>query len=204
VSTNDTRTRFRPVGDGWLGPADTLSDPGGERRLLRDARRGDHGAFIVLMRRHESKVRALAFRVLRDPDLVADAVQETALRAFRSLHTFRDDAALSTWLYRVTYNVCLDQLARGERQTRVAEQFRWDPEDYARDPAWRVAAGDELSRALDELSPEHRAVVYLCIQQDLDHATVAETLGIPYGTVGSRLNHARAILRRALTREEDR
>jgi RNA polymerase sigma-70 factor (ECF subfamily) len=204
VSTDNTRTRFRPVGDGWLGPADTLSDPGGERRLLRDARHGNHGAFIALMRRHEPRLRALAYRVLRDPDLVADAVQETALRAFRSLHTFRDDAALSTWLYRVTYNVCLDALARGERQVLLAEQFRWDAEGYAPDPARRVAAGDELSRALDELSPEHRAVVYLCIQQDLDHTTVAEVLGIPYGTVGSRLNHARTVLRRALSREEDR
>jgi RNA polymerase sigma-70 factor (ECF subfamily) len=156
------------------------------------------------MRRHESKLRALAFRVLRDPDLVADAVQETALRAFRSLHTFRDDAAISTWLYRVTYNVCLDALARAQRQTQLADRFRWDAEDYAPDPARRVAVGDELSRALDELSPEHRAVVYLCIQQDLDHATVAEALGIPYGTVGSRLNHARAVLRQALTREEGR
>jgi RNA polymerase sigma-70 factor, ECF subfamily len=204
VSADETRTRFRPVGDGWLGPADTMSDPGGERRLLRDARRGDHGAFVFLMRRHEARLRALAFRVLRDPDLVADAVQETALRAFRSLDTFRDDAAVSSWLYRVTYNVCLDLLARSRRQTEVAQRFRWEPEGYAPDPARRVSAGDELSRALDGLSPEHRAVVYLCIQQDLDHTTVAEVLGIPYGTVGSRLNHARAVLQRALSREDDR
>jgi RNA polymerase sigma-70 factor, ECF subfamily len=210
VNADDTRRGVRPadarrpVDERRPDIADTLSDPGRERRLLRDARRGDHAAFVALIRRHEPRLRALAFRVLRDPDQVADALQETALRAFRSLHTFRDQAALSTWLFRVTYNVCLDTLARGERQAEIAEQFRWDADGYAPDPSARVAAGDQLSRALDELSPEHRAVVYLCMQQDLDLATAADALGIPYGTVGSRLNHARTVLRRALSGEEGR
>ena len=195
------------VREGGVAPRLAAADPGLERRLLRNARAGDHRAFVALLRAHEPRLRGLAFRVLRDPDTVADALQETALRAWRSLRTFRDEAALGTWLFRVTYNVCLDQLAARERQLhlveRAAAQTRVaEPDLAAPDPAEAVAAGDRLSRALDGLSPEHRAVVYLCIQQDLDLATAAEVLGIPYGTVGSRLNHARRVLRRALEGDE--
>ena len=193
--------------EGVVAPRHAAAGSGLERRLLRNARAGDHRAFVALLRAHEPRLRALAFRVLRDPDTVADALQEAALRAYRSLHTFRDDSAVGTWLFRLTYNVCLDQLVARERQIHLVEravaQTRAGEHDLAApDPAEAVAAGDRLARALDGLSPEHRAVVYLCIQQDLDLATAAEVLDIPYGTVGSRLNHARQVLRRALEGDE--
>ena len=190
------------------GLADTqpleLSELLDERRLLRAARAGDHGAFVALLRSYEPRLRALAYRVLRDPDTVADALQESYLRAYRSLAGFRDEARLGTWLYRVTYNACLDQLAGRRRQLHLVERVGDEVERHESDPADLVATGDSLSRALDTLSPEHRAVVYLCIQQDLDLGTAASVLGIPYGTVGSRLNHARTVLRKALAGEEQR
>lgn len=177
-------------------------DHGGESRLLRDARDGDAIAFVALLRRHEPRLRALAFRVLRDRDQVADAMQETALRAFRSLRTFRDEASLGTWLYRVTYTSCLDLIGRRDRQLELVGRSRSDAVLTAPDPADLVAADDQLSRALDTLSPEHRAAVFLCLQQELDLGTAATILGIPYGTVGSRLSHARQVLRQALSQEE--
>ena len=175
-----------------------------ERRLLLAAQGGDHAAFVALVRTYEPRLRALAYRVLRDPDTVADALQETFLRAYRSLSGFRDEARLGTWLYRVTYNACLDQLAGRRRQLHLVERAADEIERHEPDPAEAVATGDRLSRALDELSPEHRAVVYLCLQKDLDLGTAASVLGIPYGTVGSRLNHARTVLRQALAGEEGR
>ena len=181
-----------------------LSELLDERRLLQSARGGDQAAFVALLRLYEPRLRALAYRVLRDPDTVADALQDTFLRAFRSLSGFRDEARFGTWLYRVTYNACLDQLAGRKRQLHLVERVGDEVERQEPDPAEAVAAGDRLSRALDQLSPEHRAVVYLCIQQDLDLSTAASVLGIPYGTVGSRLNHARTVLRTALAGEEER
>ncbi len=181
-----------------------LSELLDEHRLLLAARRGDHAAFVALVRTYEPRLRALAYRVLRDPETVADALQETFLRAYRSLSGFRDEARLGTWLYRVTYNACLDQLAGRRRQLHLVERAADEVERHEPDPAEAVATGDRLSRALDELSPEHRAVVYLCLQKDLDLGTAASVLGIPYGTVGSRLNHARTVLRQALAGEEGR
>ena len=128
------------------------------------------------------------------------------MRAFRSLHTFRDESSLGTWLFRVTYNACLDHIASRQRQLHVVERSREVAERREPEPdvATVVAAGDRLSRALDTLSPMHRAAVYLCLQLDLDVATAATVLDIPYGTVGSRLNHARQILRSALSGDEER
>jgi RNA polymerase sigma-70 factor, ECF subfamily len=173
-----------------------------DSRLLEDARAGDPVAFVGLLRRHEPRLRALAYRVLRDPDLVADAMQETALRAFRSIKSFRGEAALGTWLYRITYTACLDLLKGAGRQSELAGRLQSDAERSEPDPAELVAAEDQLSRALDSLTAEHRAAVFLCIQQGLDLQTAADILGIPYGTVGSRLNHARSVLRRALSTEK--
>lgn len=186
--------------------AGAIADRTAESRLLRAARNGNQMAFIALLRVHEPRLRALAFRVLREPDGVADVMQETAMRAFRSLHTFRDESSLGTWLFRVTYNVCLDHIASRQRQLHVVERSREVAERREPEPdvATAVAAEDRLSRALDTLPPLHRAAVYLCLQLDLDMATAATVLNVPYGTVGSRLNHARQILRQALTEEEDR
>jgi RNA polymerase sigma-70 factor (ECF subfamily) len=176
-----------------------LADGNADSRLLGDARAGDPVAFVGLLRHHEPRLRALAYRVLRDPDLVADALQETALRAFRSIKGFRGEAALGTWLYRITYNACVDLLKGAGRQSDLAERLQSDAERDEPDPAELIAAEDQLSRALDSLSAEHRAVVFLCIQQGLDLQTAADILGIPYGTVCSRLNHARGVLRAALS-----
>ncbi len=173
-----------------------------EAALLRDARAGDPDAFVALWRDHEPRLRALAFRVLRDSDLVADALQETAVRAYRALGKFRGESALGTWLFHITYTSCLDLIAKRERQLRLVQRTASDATLQEPDPAVLVAAEDQLSRALDTLSPEHRAVVFLCLQQDLDLSAAATVLGIPYGTVGSRLAHAREVLRAALSRKE--
>jgi RNA polymerase sigma-70 factor (ECF subfamily) len=173
-----------------------------ESRMLDDARSGDAVAFVGLLRRHEPRLRALAFRVLRDPELVADALQETALRAFRFIGDFRGEASLGTWLYRITYTSCLDLLEGTDRQLRLAERLQAEAARRSPDPAELIAAEDRLSRALDSLSPEQRAAVFLCIQQGQDLATAATILGVPYGTVGSRLSHARRVLREALSTDE--
>ena len=75
--------------------------------LVERVQRGDHHAFAELVRRHDRGLRALATRLLQSPERVDDALQESYLKAFRRIGTFRRDATVATWLYRITYNTCL-------------------------------------------------------------------------------------------------
>ena len=166
------------------------------------ARRGDADAFVDLFLASERRLRLLAFGVLRDPDSVDDALQETALRAFRGLGRFRGEAQLATWLHRITVHVCLDMLAQAQRQAGLAQRMR---------PAQTVAAPPEaaldgqrrLSAALARLSPQQRAVVAVVLQLGFDTESAAAILEIPRGTVASRLHAARQALMAALASQEE-
>ena len=165
-------------------------------RDLQQARRGDPRAFGVLIRHYDEGLRALAYRLLGDRDRMDDALQEAYVRAFRALPRFRGDASPGTWLYRIAYNACVDELRRDRRVVPLdAVRERSDPRPGA-DEA--VPARRQLAEALAALGPEDRAAVLLVDAQGFDYRSAAEILGIPEGTVASRLNRARAALRRFL------
>ena len=174
---------------------DELSD----QALAARAGAGDDGAFREIVRRHDPQLRALVRRVLRDDGNVADDVmQEAYLKAFRALDRFRGQATLATWLYRITYNACVDHMRRA-RFAPVA-----DADDGA-EPAWTgpnpadvASTRHVLGQALTNLDARRRAVVLLVDGQGLDYAEAAAVLGVRPGTVASRLSRARADLRRAL------
>jgi RNA polymerase sigma-70 factor (ECF subfamily) len=125
------------------------------------------------------------------------------VKAFRALPRFRGDSALGTWLYRIAYNACLDELERGRRNADV-------PLDEARErPDPRTAVEETvpersaLASALAELPPPDRAAVLLVDAQGFDYEAAGEVLGVPAGTIASRLNRARAALRRALEEQPE-
>jgi RNA polymerase sigma-70 factor, ECF subfamily len=166
--------------------------------LIDRARGGDHEAFAAVVRLYDAKLRGLAFRVRGDRDRMDDALQEAYVRAFRALPRFRGDARMGTWLFRITYNACLDELARGRKVTYVpldelVEQASEEPQ-----PGDDLAYRSEFATALRALPEDERAVVFLVDVQGFDYAGAAEIVGVPVGTVASRLNRARLSLRRAL------
>jgi RNA polymerase sigma-70 factor, ECF subfamily len=166
--------------------------------VLDRARGGDHEAFAAVVRLYDTKLRGLAFRVLGDRDRMDDALQEAYVRAFRALPRFRGDARMGTWLFRITYNACLDELARGRKVTHVpldelVEQASGEPQ-----PGETLANRSEVIAALRALPADERAVVFLVDVHGFDYAGAAELIGVPVGTVASRLNRARLSLRRAL------
>jgi RNA polymerase sigma-70 factor (ECF subfamily) len=163
---------------------------------LARARRGDERAFEALVRHYDAGLRALAFRLLGDRVRMDDALQEAYVKAYRSLPRFRGDAALGTWLYRIAYNACLDELKR-TRAVVDLESVR-DRAHAGLDPAEALSVRYTLGRALAELPPEDRAAVLLVDAHGFDYRDTADVLGIPEGTVASRLNRARAALRGAL------
>jgi RNA polymerase sigma-70 factor (ECF subfamily) len=165
-------------------------------RTLGQARRGDERAFAALVRHYDPGLRALAFRLLGDRSRMDDALQETYVKAYRALPRFRGEASVGTWLYRIAYRACLDELAR-ERPATDLETLRGRAAPTG-DPAERAPLRQSLAYALASLPPEDRAAVLLVDADGFDYRSAAQVLGVPEGTIGSRLHRARAALRRAL------
>ena len=165
--------------------------------VVDGAKRGDQDAFALLVKHYDAGLRALAYRLLGDPDRMDDALQEAYVKAFRSLSSFRGESRLGTWLYRIVYNACLDELKRGRRLVQPLEDAVHSP-DPRPDVAEAVAGRSRLAEALAELTLEERAAVLLVDAQGFDYRSAGEVLGVPEGTVASRLNRARAALRHAL------
>jgi RNA polymerase sigma-70 factor (ECF subfamily) len=185
-----TTSALHPVSD--LGTA-----------VIDRARRGDHEAFTSVIKHYDAGLRALAYRLLRDVDRMDDALQEAYLRAFRSLPTFRGESRLGTWLYRIVYNACIDELRRSRRLVHLPLEDGVDPPNLGSNLDELVVHRSGLARALAELPPEERAAVLLVDAQGFDYRSAGEVLGVPTGTVASRLNRARGALRRALGEHEE-
>jgi RNA polymerase sigma-70 factor, ECF subfamily len=172
-----------------------------EAELLRRLRRREEAAFRELLERHGSLVRAYAAGLLGDPHEAEDAAQEVFLRAFRRLGAFRGDASLATWLLRICRNHCLDRL---RSRPPAALELRDDlpasePDSTAGQLATRVER-ERFVNALARLPEPLQQTIVLRELRGMTYEEVAATLGIPVGTVRSRLNAARAELRRALER----
>jgi RNA polymerase sigma-70 factor, ECF subfamily len=174
-----------------------------EAHLLARARTGDLDAFVQLIGLHDRALRALAYRLLEDPQQMDDALQEAYLKAFRSLGGFEGRSAFGSWLHRIVYNVCMDQLRRrgsGGRCLSLGEADEMP--DPMPDPGEVAARRVDLAAALASLPPKMRATVLLVDAEGMAYQTAAQVLGVPVGTVRSRLSQARGLLRRALC--EDR
>jgi RNA polymerase sigma-70 factor (ECF subfamily) len=186
-----------------MGDMTTLTASGPAREIgaaiLERARRGDQEAFAAVIRHYDPGLRALAFRLLGDRDRMDDALQEAYVKAFRALPRFRGDSKLGTWLYRIAYNACLDELARSRRVVELPlVEEAGQPGGWA-DPGDVAAQRHDLAAALAALPPEERAAVLLVDAQGFDYRNAGRVLGVPEGTVASRLSRARASLRHALT-----
>lgn len=179
--------------------------------LVRRTRKGDRGAFRVLVERYQRKVSALALGMVRNPDDALDVVQDAFAKAYQNLDRFKGDASFYTWIYRITLNLCIDHQRREARFPRVSIDSGVAPDD-ASVPVVRdeSVGGDPLRRAQDaeirrrleaamhELTPEHRAVILLREVEGLSYDEISRTLDCPKGTVMSRLHYARRELQNKL------
>jgi RNA polymerase sigma-70 factor, ECF subfamily len=157
-------------------------------------------AFIEVLKRHDRELRALAYRLLRDRTTMDDVMQEAYLKAFRGCSGFRGEAQSSTWLYRIVYNACIDRLRRDQRAREVSLEL---VEVATGDSTEPVAGRGDLTNALASLPPGQRAVVLLVDATGFSYGEAAKVLGVPLGTVASRLNQARSALRKILAEESD-
>jgi RNA polymerase sigma-70 factor (ECF subfamily) len=169
--------------------------------LVRRYVEGDVQAFAVLVERHERRVYNLALRMTGREEDARDATQDAFLSALRKLKTFRGEAAFTTWLHRVTVNACYDLLRKRQRAPLLHERADDGPprrEPPYPDHAESVDLSLDVRRALLEVPEDFRAVLILCDVQDLAYEDAAGALGVPIGTVKSRLHRGRVALARAL------
>lgn len=176
--------------------------------VVEACRRGDDSAWEVLVRQHTRLVYGIAYRFTGSHAAAEDLTQETFLRVFRSLSTFRAaEASFTTWLTRLTRNILIDHY-RSTSQDRVTEsgQEHHGFERFAARPAnhpERMLAAREAADLVESillvLEPELREAIIYRDLEDMDYSEIAAAVGIPIGTVKSRLNRARSELFR-LTR----
>ncbi len=164
--------------------------------LVIRVQHGDEEAFASLAVAVGDRLHAVAHRILRDTDLAEDATQQALLSIWREIRQLRDPARFDAWSYRLLVRACY---AEGRRFHRWSPNLRLLPVDVpSPDDLDLVVDRDQLERGFRRLSLEHRAVVVLHHYLDLPLDEVAEALGVPPGTVRSRLHHAMRGLRAAL------
>jgi len=188
------------------GPADV--------EIVQRAKEGDHEAFRVLVERYQGRAYRLALRVLRDEEEARDAVQDAFLKAYGSLDRFQGRSGFYTWLYRIVMNQCLDR----KRRDKSDREVEWDDVTAARAARTPAAGAFEgegagpapdaaaergelrqvLAKAIAELPEDARRTIELREIDGLSYREIAEALGIPKGTVMSRLHYARRQLQESL------
>ena len=164
--------------------------------VVERARRGSREAYERLGREVAPKLFLVASRILRDQDAAEDAVQQALVSIWLDLRTLRDPERFEAWAYRIVVRACrreASQRRRGVMLADLSEQLT-APGDSLAD----VDRRDELGRAFDRLSHDHRVVVVLHHLAGLTLGEIAEILDVPYGTVGSRLHHAMSALRASI------
>jgi len=181
-----------------------------EALLIADLCEGDQTALAPLVEKYKRMVYRLAMQITKNAEDADDVMQETFIKVYQSIHTFRKDAAFETWVYRITVNEALNFVKRRERRREcaieTAKESEFDPVtrhrvQMASDPHVQAEQAELrywVTEAVKSLSLKHRTVVILHEFEGLTHAEIASILSCSEGTVRSRLHYARKKLRTLL------
>ena len=161
------------------------------------AQRGDQVAFIDLLRGRVDRLFAIARRILRDVDRAEDALQDALVIAWRDLPDLRDPDRFDFWIQRVLSNMCIEHARRDRRRYAKLEVLKLD-DHVARDELAGLVDRDVVDRAFRRLTPDERAVLVLRHYLGYEPSVIADVLGVPGGTVRSRLHHAHRAMRAAI------
>lgn len=182
-----------------------------DNRLITECREGNTAAFGALVSRYQDRLFNTVLRLVGNAEDARDVVQESFLHAYQSLHAFKGDSLFFTWLYRIAMNTAISMKrkqrpalriqAGGENQTGIDPL---DPSEATR-PGHALEMADEERKvhdALSKMSPEHRAVLVMKDMEGMKYEAMAEILGVPVGTIRSRLHRARLEIREILMQQE--
>ena len=183
-----------------------------DQRLIAQCLNGDTAAFGELVRRYQDRLYNTVYRLVDNAEDAADVVQDAFLNAYQSLDGFKGDSLFFTWLYRIAVNTAISQ-KRKQRVLLSIDAGRngattvqpLDESEYSRPghALERAEQDQRVHRALQQLSQEHRTVLILKDMEGQKYEEMADVLGVPIGTIRSRLHRARAELRELLEKEEE-
>ena len=187
-------------GDAERSPATGTSDDA----LISASQRGDQAAFTEIVRRYQRAVYRVAYALVRNPSDADDLAQETFVRAWGAIGRFELGQPLHPWLARITTNLAYSLFRSRKRRPETPIEplleagRQWGVEDDPAEHAARSERDGRLRACFEALAPEHQAVLALRAIRDLSYDEIATALGIPVGTVMSRLSRARVELRRRM------
>jgi len=190
---------------GETEPGDAKLQRQTDDELIGRVRKGETRLFAELVQRYQDQVYGMTLRFVRSTGDAEDLAQEAFLRAYRGLEGFKGESRFSTWLYRITWNLCADWLRRNRRHKHAATTI--DDAAGVPDGAASVEEGylaseakREVHEALDRLDEKYRSVLILLYYQKLSYDQIAAILDVPVKTVETRLYRARRLLREYLQR----
>lgn len=185
-----------------------------DKELVANAKAGSRRAFQQLYERYHRRAFAVALGVLRHPEDAHDVVQESFIKAYRYLDRFEGKSSFYTWLYRIVKNLAIDYLRKRKRGMSVSfddtaanltedsfDDLTWVPKILGQNPGkslLRAEIREQIAAALENLSPNHRAVIVMREVEGLSYEEMAEVLECSKGTIMSRLFHARKYMQTAL------
>lgn len=176
-----------------------------ERKLVERASGGDPAAFNRLMEMHERRMYAVALRMCGNREDAQDCLQESMLRVYRAIGSFKGQSAFSTWVYRITMNTCLDELRRKKNKQSTSldslVDTGWSPRDESMGPEKQAIAHEmqnSLHTAIRDLPEDMRSAVVLRDIHGLSYDEIAQMLEINVGTIKSRISRGREKLREKL------
>ncbi len=169
-----------------------------DENLVTMSQAGDNEAFAQLVRKYSPDAYRTAFMVLRDHNEVEDVVQESFLTCYRKIKSFRMESSFKTWLYRIVVSRCYDRLRKLNRESNVMNKLSLNLNNGNSDIN-EIESRLDLREVILSLKPEHRLVLALYYGMDFGVQKVADIMGVPAGTVKSRLNTARSLIKNSMT-----
>lgn len=188
-----------------------------EALLIKKAQNGDVAAYEELIGQYEKTIYQLCLRMLKEPQEAYDAAQEVCIKIWKQLDTFKEESKLSTWIYRIATNQCLDLIRRNKRRAVEISLYQSDDETHQEEKiadkqsVWtdmsemmtQKEMTEVLMQGISEMKEDYRVILILRDIEEKAYEEIAEILALSIGTVKSRISRARQALKKILEQDKE-